>query len=111
MITSHRDDIGPARPDPIVRRWIAKELASHPPRAPSLIITVWGDSVAPHGGAAMLSGLIDLLSPLGLNERLVRTSVFRLIREGWLAAKPVGRRSLYRLTAAGARRFDLAYAR
>lgn len=99
------------RPDPAIRRWIARELAADPPRAPSLIITTWGDSIAPHGGATMLAGLIDLLAPLGVNERLVRTSVFRLIREGWLAAKPVGRRSLYRLTPSGARRFGLAYAR
>ncbi len=59
----------------------------------------------------MLSGLIALLAPLRINERLVRTSVFRLVREGWLAAMPVGRRSLYRLTPEGARRFAEAYRR
>ena len=47
----------------------------------------------------------------GMNERLVRTSVFRLAREGWLEATPVGRRSLYRLTRDGARRFEQAYRR
>jgi phenylacetic acid degradation operon negative regulatory protein len=41
----------------------------------------------------MLEALIDLLAPLGINERLVRTSVFRLAREGWLKAKPIGRRA------------------
>jgi phenylacetic acid degradation operon negative regulatory protein len=82
-----------------------------PPRASSLIITVWGDAIAPHGGAVMLAGLIELLAPFGINERLVRTSVFRLAREGWLAAKPVGRESLYRLTREGARRFEQAYRR
>lgn len=100
-----------ARPDPLIGRWIARDLAAHPPRAPSLIITVWGDAIAPHGGAAMLPGLIGLLAPLGINERLVRTSVFRLAREGWLAARAVGRRSLYRLTRDGARRFEQAYRR
>jgi phenylacetic acid degradation operon negative regulatory protein len=89
-------------PDVEVRRWIRRELASAPPRAPSLIITIWGDAIAPHGGAVMLAGLIDLLAPFGINERLVRTSVFRLAREGWLKAKPVGRESLYRLTTDGA---------
>jgi phenylacetic acid degradation operon negative regulatory protein len=98
-------------PDPHVRRWIARELAASPPRAPSLIINVWGDAIGPHGGAGMLPGLIRLLAPFGINERLVRTSVFRLAREGWLKAKPVGRRSLYRLTADGARRFEQAYRR
>jgi phenylacetic acid degradation operon negative regulatory protein len=98
-------------PDAEVRRWIRRELASAPPRAPSLIITVWGDAIAPHGGAVMLGGLIDLLAPLGINERLVRTSVFRLAREGWLRAKPIGRESLYRLTRDGIRRFRQAYRR
>jgi len=98
-------------PDPRIHRWIRRELSREPPRAPSLIITVWGDSIAPHGGAVMLGGLIDLLAPFGVNERLVRTSVFRLAREGWLKAKPIGRESLYRLTADGARRFRQAYRR
>jgi phenylacetic acid degradation operon negative regulatory protein len=99
------------RPDPHVTRWIRRELAAAPPRAPSLVVTVWGDAIAPHGGAVMLPGLILLLAPFGINERLVRTSVFRLAREGWLKATPVGRRSLYRLTRDGARRFEQAYRR
>ncbi len=99
------------RHDPQVRRWIARELRLDPPRAPSLIITVWGDAIAPHGGAVMLQGLIRLLAPFAINERLVRTSVFRLAREGWLEATPVGRRSLYRLTVEGGRRFEQAYRR
>ena len=97
-------------PDAAVRSWIARQVATAP-RAPSLVITVWGDAIAPHGGAVMLSSLIALLAPFGLNERLVRTSVFRLTREGWLTAMPRGRRSLYRLTPEGARRFDQAYRR
>jgi len=98
-------------PDPQVRRWIRRQLETAPPRTPSLVITVWGDAIAPHGGAVMLAGLIALLAPFGINERLVRTSVFRLAREGWLKATPVGRESLYRLTRDGARRFEQAYQR
>ncbi len=97
--------------DPVVRRWIARHLARAALRAPSLVITVWGDALAPHGGAVLLPGLIRLLAPFGCNERLVRTSVFRLVRQGWLAAKPVGRRSLYALTVDGARQFAAAHAR
>ena len=97
--------------DPLVSRWIARELAQARPRAPSLIITVWGDAIAPHGGAVMLPGLIRLLLPFGINERRARTGIFRLAREGWLAARRRGRRSLYRLTADGARRFEQAYRR
>jgi phenylacetic acid degradation operon negative regulatory protein len=98
-------------PDPEIHRWIRRELRREPPRASSLVITVWGDSIAPHGGAVMLGGLIELLAPFGINERLVRTSVFRLAQEGWLKAKPIGRESLYRLTTDGARRFRQAYRR
>ena len=94
-----------------VARWIRRELHTAPPRAKSLVVTVWGDALAPHGGAVWLSGLIRLLEPLGLNERLVRTSVYRLARDGWLASRQAGRRSLYRLTAQGRRRFERAYRR
>jgi phenylacetic acid degradation operon negative regulatory protein len=103
--------VPPPAPDPQVRRWIRRQLETAPPRAPSLLITVWGDAIAPHGGAVMLPGLIALLAPRGHTARLVRTSVFRLAREGWLKATPVGRRSLYRLTRDGARRFEQAYRR
>jgi phenylacetic acid degradation operon negative regulatory protein len=97
--------------DAAVARWIRRELAAHPPRARSLVVTVWGDSLAPHGGDVWLSTLIQLLAPFGVNERLVRTSVFRLAADGWLEARAQGRRTRYRLTADGARRFSLAYRR
>jgi phenylacetic acid degradation operon negative regulatory protein len=90
---------------------VRRTLAADPPRARSLIVTVWGDAIAPHGGAAWLAGLIDLMAPFGINDRLVRTSVFRLARDGWLAATQHGRVSRYRLTEEGARRFDDAYRR
>ena len=98
-------------PDAAVARWIRRALAIAPPRAKSLVVTVWGDAIAPHGGSVWLSGLIRLLAPLGLNERLVRTSVYRLAREGWLTARPHGRHSVYSLTAQGRHRFEDAYRR
>jgi phenylacetic acid degradation operon negative regulatory protein len=101
---------GPA-PDPAITRWTNRTLAADPPRAKSLIVTVWGDSLAPHGGTVWLSRLIRLLAPFGINDRLVRTSVFRLVRDGWLDASSHGRVSRYRLTGDGARRFDDAHRR
>ncbi len=98
-------------PDRAVNRWISRTLTADPPRAKSLIVTVWGDALAPHGGAVWLGGLIRLMAPFGVNERLVRTSVFRLARDGWLAASAHGRESRYHLTPGGARRFDEAYRR
>lgn len=77
-------------------------------QAGSLIITVFGDTVLPHGGRIWLGSLIRLVAPLELNERLVRTTVFRLAREEWLRAEAVGRRSDYVLTEAGHRRFEEA---
>jgi len=94
-----------------VARWIRKTLASDPPRARSLIVTVWGDALGPHGGVVWLAGLIRLMASFGLNERLVRTSVFRLVKDGWLSAQSHGRRSRYRLTPDGARRFEQAHHR
>jgi len=100
-----------AAPDPYVARWIRRALAADPPRARSLIVTVWGDALAPHGGVVWLSGLIRLMASFGMSERLVRTSVFRLARDGWLKGQTVGRRSRYRLTREGARRFEAAHHR
>jgi phenylacetic acid degradation operon negative regulatory protein len=65
----------------------------------------------PHGGVVWLSGLIRLMAPFGMNERLVRTSVFRLVRDGWLTGESRGRRSRYRLTREGQRRFEQAHHR
>src|SRR6266700_1950701 len=71
--------------DPEITRWAQRTLKADPPRAKSLIVTVWGDALAPHGSAVWLAGLIRLMAPFGINERLVRTSVFRLSQDGWLA--------------------------
>ncbi|MEO8753911.1 MAG: phenylacetic acid degradation operon negative regulatory protein PaaX [Casimicrobiaceae bacterium] len=101
----------PPGADPAIGRWIQRTLAADPPRAKSLIVTVWGDALAPHGGDVWLAGLIRLLAPFGINDRLVRTSVFRLARDGWLVAASHGRASRYRLTREGALRFDDAYRR
>ena len=82
-----------------------------PIRASSLIVTVYGDAIEPHGGAVWLGSLIQLLEPMGINQRLIRTSVFRLTKDGWLKADKVGRRSYYSLTGAGRRRFEKAFKR
>ncbi len=71
------------------------------PHAGPLIITVFGDTVAPRGGAIWLGDLITLMAPLGLSERLVRTGVYRLSREGWLKAHQDGRRRSYSITSSG----------
>jgi phenylacetic acid degradation operon negative regulatory protein len=109
--TPENDAGTPTAGNPAVARWLQRTLVADPPRARSLIVTVWGDALAPHGGTVWLSGLIRLMAPFGINDRLVRTSVFRLARDGWLASAAHGRRSRYRLTAQGGARFDAAYRR
>lgn len=89
--------------------WIQRYLKEEEPRSKSLMISVFGDSIAPYAEGIWLGTFIELMAPLGLNERLVRTSAFRLIEEGWLRARRDGRRSYYTLTATGTRRFETAY--
>lgn len=94
-----------------IRQWLDAFLANHTLRANSLIITIYGDAVAPHGGTVWLGSFIKLVEPLGLNPRMVRTSVFRLSKEKWLVSEQIGRNSYYSLTATGRRRFEHAYRR
>lgn len=95
-------------PQDAIQTWIELQLSESPLRARSLIATLLGDAIAPHGGAVWLGGLITLAAAFGLNERLIRTSVFRATEEGWLQAQRHGRLSLYRLSPAGLRRFNVA---
>lgn len=92
-----------ANPQSSLGRYIARLLRNDPPRAKSLCVSLLGDALAPHGGAIWLGNLIELLAPLGVNERLLRTSVFRLVAQGWLQTERHGRRSLYQLSAQGRR--------
>src|ERR1700751_4027519 len=96
-----------SRPDlpPAVRAVLRHFRAQPPLRGGSLLITIFGDAIAPRGGAVTLGSLIRLAAPFGLSERAVRTSVARLARDGWLASRRAGRRSEYRLTRSGAERF------
>lgn len=91
--------------DAAVEQWCAATLEEDPPRSKSLAATVIGDSIAPHGGEIWMASLISLLALFGFNERLVRTSVFRLADEGLLESRREGRRALYGLTERGRKRF------
>ncbi len=66
--------------------------------ARSVLVTVLGDSVLPVTKTLWLSSLFELAAPFGFSERLVRTSMFRLVSEGWVSNERVGRRSRYSLT-------------
>ncbi len=96
----------PARPDAnaiLAALWPRARL-----RARSLIITLFGDAVAPHGARVWMGSLIRMLAPFGINEGMARTAVLRLAREHWLKAKTLGKRSEYSLTQTGHRQFQPA---
>lgn len=88
-------------PDPTVAALLRRFRAQRPLRGGSLLMTVFGDAIAPRGERISLGSLIGLARPFGLAERLVRTSVARLAADGWLTALRRGRRSEYRLTDTG----------
>lgn len=94
-----------------VSEWINSHLKADSVRFRSLIITMFGDSVAPYSDGIWASDLIELLEPFGANDRLVRTSLFRLTAQGWVVARRDGRRSYYTLAPGGQRRFKQAYLR
>jgi len=93
-------------------RSLVSEFSSRPTmRAGSLIITVFGDAIAPRGGTVWIGSMIRALADFGVNERLVRTSVFRLVHDDWLEVQQIGRRSYYSLSASGAKKFEQATTR
>ncbi|MEM7541408.1 MAG: PaaX family transcriptional regulator C-terminal domain-containing protein [Pseudomonadota bacterium] len=84
---------------------IEKTIRRCEPRAGSLIVTVIGDVVSPHGNQVWLGSLIAALEPFGLNQRQIRTAVSRLVADGWLRSEQVGRRSYYGFSDLGLREF------
>lgn len=80
---------------------VSRFRRQRPLRGGSLIITIFGDAIAPRGGAVTLGSLIALAQPFGLTERLVRTAAARLANEDWLSARRQGRLSEYRLSTRG----------
>jgi phenylacetic acid degradation operon negative regulatory protein len=84
---------------------VARFRRQRPLRGGSLIVTIFGDSIMPRGGAVALGSLIALAAPFGLNERLVRTATARLAQDGWLEGRRVGKLSEYHLSPDGRERF------
>lgn len=85
--------------------FIHHALSAQPISGTSLIISLYGDALSHRGGELWLGSISSLLAALGFSDRVVRTSVFRLQKEGWLNVEKMGRRSYYRLTDQGIRQF------
>jgi phenylacetic acid degradation operon negative regulatory protein len=52
-----------------------------------LVVALYGGAIEPNSGTVRLRSLVMLLEPLGINEKLIRSSVFRLAKQGWLTSK------------------------
>ena len=86
-------------------------LAAAPPRAGSVISTIYGDAILPRGGALALADLLALMRRLGAGEGVVRTAVSRLARDGVLQGRRTGRHGAYALTDAARAEFAAAVPR
>ena len=91
----------------------AVDIAGGAPSARNLLVTLFGDALLPHGHDVRLSvgSLTALLAPFGVSERLVRTSLSRLVNEGLLDAELFGRRSFYGVAGSAVGLFRQADAR
>ncbi|WP_421710156.1 phenylacetic acid degradation operon negative regulatory protein PaaX [Algihabitans sp.] len=101
-------DAPAAKAGDIVAALVADFAARRPVRAGSVIVTVFGDAIAPRGGEAAVGSLLPLLESLGINGSQVRTALSRLAANDWFDRHPVGRRSFYGLSSLGRRRFQEA---
>lgn len=73
-------------------------------RASSVLITVFGDAIAPRERTVWLGSVIELVQMFGLSARLVRTSASRLKADEWFAVTRIGQRSFYALSDRGMQR-------
>lgn len=92
----------------LIRPLLARFEQRRPIRAGSLIITLYGDAIAPRGGSLWLGSLNALVGPFSIEPGLVRTALSRLVAEGWFVRNRVGQKSYYRLSAHGATEFGKA---
>lgn len=76
-----------------------------PLRAGSLIVTVFGDAIAPRGGSLWLGSLLEIMALFGIDAGHVRTALTRLVQENWFARSRAGKNSYYRLSPEGAAKF------
>jgi len=100
------------RPTPeLIAPLVARFERRRPLRAGSLVVTLYGDAIAPRGGSLWLGSLNTLVEPFGIEPGLVRTAMSRLVSEGWFERNRAGKNSFYRLSARGAAEFAEASGR
>ncbi len=78
----------------VVEQWAEQPDIS----ARSVIVTIIGDTLVPVGASMWMNQMLQLTSVFGFSDRLVRTSMTRLVNDEWLRNERVGRQSKYHLT-------------
>src|SRR6478735_3451205 len=83
------------------------DSTARPPRsgasATSVLLTVLGELVLPHGGAIWTSTAVECLGLFDIDERNARQALARLADQGTLRSEKHGRRARWHLTDAGRR--------
>lgn len=97
-----------ARAAPAFSTCLARLLADYKQRAWSLVVTIFGDAVAPRGGELALASLLAITAAFGIQDGAVRVALSRLASDGWIESRRRGRNSFYRLTPAGQAEFEAA---
>ncbi len=90
------------------QRLIDRFHAQKPIRSWSMIISIFGDCIAPRGGELWMGNITEIMQMIGVNSGVVRTAMSRLASDGWLQRTRIGRNSFYRLTRMGRKAFDQA---
>ena len=91
---------------PLLEHW-----RERPQRTWSVVVTVLGDAIAPRGGVVRLGTLLELFAAIGIEAGAVRTAMSRLVADGWLERRRIGRTSVYSLGQDGRATFAAAAAR
>jgi phenylacetic acid degradation operon negative regulatory protein len=81
---------------------MAKPSRRHQASAGSLLLTVLGEHVLPHGRPAWTSTLLHVLAGLGVEEKSTRQALARMAADGWIESTRSGRRVRWALTRRGA---------
>jgi len=77
-----------------IEEWAAQPHIS----ARSVLVTIIGDTLIPVASSVWMSQMLALTEVFGFSDRLVRTSMTRLVNDGWLTNERVGRQSRYHFT-------------
>ena len=88
---------------PLLAHW-----RERPQRTWSMVITVFGDAIAPRGGSVWLGTLLELFGAMGIDGGALRTAMSRLVSDGWTERRRVGRNSSYSLAEKGRETFTAA---